>query len=349
MGTIAFGPFTLAPDQNHVEIQFFAIASGSGGPLRYRTRLDGGEPEWTTPSERRSVQYASLAPGRYRFLVEAVGPDGITSSTPAVVTFTILPPVWQRWWFLSLAALLGIGLTYTVHRARVGRLLALERMRARIAADLHDDLGGSLSRIAIQSEVARRDVVDATASAARLQEIGDTARDVVESLADVVWSVDPAEDHLASVERRLRQYAADVLGAAGTRWTFHGAAEFDRIALDPDARRDLWLLLKEGVTNIARHADARVASLHLSLVGRGLHAELRDDGRGFDTSADPAPRGMRSHGLANMRWRAERLGGSLVIDSRPGGGTCIRLAVPLQQRRRMNMRLWPIRRRATIR
>jgi signal transduction histidine kinase/ligand-binding sensor domain-containing protein len=343
LGTSEPPELTLSRDQNHLQIGFFGVAFGTGGPLRYRYRLEGADAEWTGPTTQRVVHFASLAPGSYRFVVEAVNVDGVVSEQPASVRFTVLPPVWQRAWVVSLAMALLVGAAVALHRLRVARIVAVERVRARIAADLHDDIGGTLSRIAIQSEVARRDLAETTGLAAsRLAEIGDTARTVVESLADVVWSVDPVQDDLAAVERRVREYAADVLGPRGVRWTFHGTGHLERFALGPKARRDLLLLLKEGITNIARHAGARVASLHLRVVGGSLHAELRDDGCGFDPLTVEGAGAAQRHGLANMRMRAQQLGSRMTVESAPGAGTRIDVVVPLRLRRRMNMRLWRV-------
>jgi signal transduction histidine kinase len=340
LGSSTLTDLRLEPTQNHLQIAFFGVGFGGGGPLRYRYRLDGIEPGWTGPTDRRLVNYARLASGRYRFVVEAVNADGVVSSRPAVVSFTVLPPIWQRWWFVSVAGLALAAALYALHTYRLAHFLAMERMRARIAADLHDDIGGTLSRIALQSEVARRDSVEpAGAAAQQLADIGDTARSLVDALGDVVWSVDPVQDDLASVERRVREYAADVLGARGVRWTFHGTGRDERVVLDPEARRDLLLLLKEGITNIARHAEARVASLHLRVAGGVLHAELQDDGRGFDAAMLGVPPVTAHRGLHNMRMRAQQLGGGLEIQSSPSRGTRVILRAPLRARRRMSVRL----------
>ena len=153
----------------------------------------------------------------------------------------------------------------------------------RIAADLHDDIGGSLSRISIQSEVACREAAAlGEQPARRLTEIAESARGLVDALGDVVWSVDPRRDDLASVCRRIREYADDVLVGTGVRWTYAASPNLEYVKLDPQARRQLFLLLKEAVTNVARHASARSASLEIELTNRELRAELRDDGRGFD-------------------------------------------------------------------
>ncbi|MBI3758771.1 MAG: hypothetical protein HY269_03350, partial [Deltaproteobacteria bacterium] len=145
----------LEPSQNQIELDFFGLNFALGAPLRYQYKFEGFDRDWSAPSEQRTVA-ANLAPGSYRFLVRAVNANGQVSETPAVVSFTILPPFWQRWWFILLAALAVSGLAYLGHRYHVGRVIEVERVRTRIATDLHDDIGASLSRMAILSEVVKQ-------------------------------------------------------------------------------------------------------------------------------------------------------------------------------------------------
>ncbi|MBI3950058.1 MAG: hypothetical protein HY314_06350 [Acidobacteria bacterium] len=148
----------LAANQNQLQIDFVALSFAPGESLRYQYRLDGADRDWSAPTDQRLVNYANLAPGHYRFLVRAVNADGVANPTPATITFTILRPLWQRWWVLMLAALtLGL-IGYAAYRYRVGQLLRVERVRTRIATDLHDDIGASLSHMAILSEVVKRQI-----------------------------------------------------------------------------------------------------------------------------------------------------------------------------------------------
>jgi len=144
----------LAPSQNEVQIDYFGLSSAIGEVLSYQSQLEGASSSWTVPAPERGVNYAELAPGSYRFLVRAVTADG-RASVPASVTFTIVPPVWQRRWFLVTLVLLTLATGYAVHRHRVGRLLEIERLRTRIASDLHDDVGSTLTQISILSEIVR--------------------------------------------------------------------------------------------------------------------------------------------------------------------------------------------------
>ena len=155
-GAVHVDGLELQPDQNQVVVDFVGLSFLAGESLRYQFKLEGADADWSAPAPQRSVNYAGLAPGSYRFQVRAIGVDGTASATPATVVFSILPPVWRRWWFLTLAALALAAALYTAHRYRVARLLEVAAMRTRIATDLHDDIGANLTKIAILSEVAQR-------------------------------------------------------------------------------------------------------------------------------------------------------------------------------------------------
>src|SRR5262249_42853136 len=138
----------LQASRNNLLIQYTGIDFHDAHQLLYQYELEGVDADWSAPTEQMVINYARLAPGAYRFLVRAVNEDGVTSLQPAVLQFRILPPFWQRWWFI-LASLAATGLlTYALYRYRVARLIELERVRTRIASDLHDDIGANLSLLA---------------------------------------------------------------------------------------------------------------------------------------------------------------------------------------------------------
>lgn len=322
---------TLAPAENQVDVQFFGLTFAMGETLRYQYRLEGAAGGWSEPTREQRVHYSALAPGQYRFLVRAVSAEGMVSAQPASVPFTVLPPLWQRAWFrVLIAGLIALAATLA-YRMRVGQLVEIERVRTRIASDLHDHIGSNLSRVAILSEVVKRQIgAAATEPARHLTEIADSARTLIDVTSDIVWSIDPAHDDLASVIVRVREFASDVLTADGVDWSCEAPLDLDRIPLRPDARRHLLLLLKEGVTNIARHAGATIVRLRIEIEDAQLVAELSDNGRGFLVTDEPPPTARGGHGRQSMRWRAAELGGTLQTISAPGAGTHIRLTVPLR-------------------
>src|SRR5262249_52288508 len=315
----------LSPGQNQIHIDFIGLSFAPGEVLRYQYMLEGSDRDWGPPTEQRSVTYR-LAPGRYKFLVRALNSDDVPSGTPAVITFRILPPMWARWWFLALVAGGLTLIVYRFYRYRVGRLLELERVRIRIATVLTDDIVPSLSRMDILSEVAKRRMEGTEQeSVSILTDIAESARGVTDSMSDIVWAIDPRRDDVRNLVFRIRQFASDLLGTRGIAWTLQAPAEFDRIKLNPQQRRHLFLIFKEAINNSARHADCKSVWLNLSVIHSQIVAEIRDDGRGMAANgSDQHPGDRLGHGLENIKMRAAQLGGNLTIDSSPGGGTCVR-------------------------
>lgn len=313
----------LSAARNNISIEFVALSFQGKDELRYQYKLDGVDKDWNPPGISRSVNYARLAPGSYQFLVRAINQDGTISPAPASFQFRILPPVWQRWWFIALAAL-AIGLVmYFVYRQRLARLLELERVRTRIATDLHDDIGANLSLIAMLSEVSRGELRDGDS---RLREwlttIAATSRDTVDSMSDIVWAVNPKRDHLRDLTRRMRHFADDAFAARNIRFQFD-APDLDRdIRLGADIRREVFLIFKETINNAVRHSACSEAAAKVNITGGFLIVEITDNGKGL-----PALSERDGTGLDSMRARAQRLGGSLHFDS--AKGTRITIKIPL--------------------
>jgi signal transduction histidine kinase len=325
----------LPANENQLQVNFIGLNFTSGNVLRYQYKLEGADTDWSAPGEQREVNYANLAPGRYVFLVRAANSDGTLTAIPAKVAFTILRPIWQRWWFVSLIAIALTFAAYSLYRYRVSRILAFANMRTRIATDLHDDIGSGLSRMAILSEVVKRQLGDngASQSTSLLTEIADSARTLVDAMRDIVWAIDPRRDDLSNVVFRARQFASDLLEPQKIRLDFQVPSELSRVTLDPEQRRQLFLIFKEAFNNVARHARCDSLSFRVVISRNRLEVEIKDDGYGFvphgQTQEEVRPGGL---GLENMRTRAEKLGGQLTIDSSPGNGTRLKLLVPIKKR-----------------
>lgn len=325
LGTASVGPLRLPVSADSLEVAYAGINFVPGQQLLYQYALDS-RGSWSTPAAERRLHLAGLGPGSYRLRLRAVRSDGVTSEV-ATVAFAIPPPVWRRWWFLGILAALVAGGVYSAHRIRVRRLTELQRVRSRIASDLHDELGLSLSRIAILSEVASRKLEDGSARD-ELADIGTTARDLVAASSDMAWSLDPRRDDLPSLLARLRRLAEDVFAGSGVHWSFVAPKAIEPLALGAEQRRHIYLILKEAIHNAARHASASQVRLSVALDDGRLRAELTDDGCGFDTG-DGTGSGVVGHGIGSMTRRAAELGGRLEIHSRPGEGTTLALDVPL--------------------
>lgn len=320
----------LAPQENRIQVDFTSPGTVAGGPLRYQYRLEGVSDDWSAPATGRSVDLANLSAGRYRFQVRATGETGISSQPAAELHFNILSPVWARPWFLALGSGVLLGLLWLGYRTRLRHLLEVERIRTRIAADLHDDIGASLSRIAILSEVVKRgDTLETSESSRFLSEIAESSRELVDSMGEIVWSIDPRRDDLKHLLARIGQFASGALEAKGIRWTMVHPPDPGRVKLSPEQRRGTFLILKEAINNALKHSGGKAIQLRVETAPGKVVAQIRDDGTGIP----PGPAVGEGHavasgrGLANMRARARELGGELTIHS-GADGTTIRLELP---------------------
>jgi signal transduction histidine kinase/ligand-binding sensor domain-containing protein len=340
LGATEIDNLELETGRNHVQIDFTAPAFGLGETLRFQYKLEGASQEWGPLTMLRTVNYASLSPGSYQFVVRAVNGEGVASARPAMASFTILPPVWRRWWFLALAAaILAIPVSLIIRyrherkraeqslqREKEERLRELEEVRSRIAKDLHDDVGSSLTQVSLLTEVARQAMNGASEFAGeQLSIVAKLSRELVDSMSDIVWAVNPQKDRLDDLTHRMRRFASNLFTAQQIDFQFHTPDEDQEVKIGANMRRELFLIFKEGVNNIARHSKCARADLEFRFEGQRLFLKMRDDGRGFDHSQEGT-----GNGLVNMRERAHASGGDISIVSTPGNGTMVSVTIPLK-------------------
>jgi signal transduction histidine kinase/ligand-binding sensor domain-containing protein len=313
-----------------VEYPRHAVAINFSAPQHDRTRAlsfayrIAGEEGWTNAGSEETLVFDRLPSGRGSLELRTVTSDG-RASQPAVMAFEVIPPLWKRTWFLALAALLLVATAVLAHRARVAQMVALERVRTRVATDLHDDLGSSLSRISILSEAAKRK--EALSQAAPiLDEIADSARSLIDALGDTIWSIDPRNDDVRSVVVRAQDFAAALFEAQDTAVDVTVPDPVARIPLRAEQRREIFLILKEALNNTARHAAARRVNIEAGVDAGSLRITVKDDGKGFG-SREPSRDGGR--GVPSMSDRAARAGGRLHIESEPGGGARVSIVLPV--------------------
>jgi hypothetical protein len=229
-GAARVDAFTVQPGERRIEIDFVTPGARGADGLRYQHRLDAVDEEWTT-TDARTVALAGAGPGRYRFLVRSILASGV-ETTPAAVEFIVLAPVWRRGWFIGLVIVGVSALAFAFHRTRVRHAIAVERVRSQIAADLHDGVGASLSRIAILSDVVKQQAERALPGAIpALAAIGDNARAVIDDMSDAVWLIDPRLDDLQHVVARVRALASELFDGQRVACTVEGPADASRIVL----------------------------------------------------------------------------------------------------------------------
>jgi signal transduction histidine kinase len=333
-------PRRIPPGRQRFEIRYTGLSFSAPERVLFKYRLQGLEKQWTEAGTRRVAAYSYLPPGDYVFRVIACNNDGVWNLTGASRAFTVLPHVWQTLWFRSLAgggvaAVVGLAMLWTARRKlrrhieRVERQQAIERERARIAQDIHDDLGASLTRISLLSQTARAELDNPRQAAANLDRIYSTARELTRAMDEIVWAVNPRHDTLDSLASYLGRFAQDFLGTAGLRCRLDVPVRLPAWPLTAEIRHNLFLAFKEALHNVLKHAAAKQVSISLVLSPNAFVVTVEDDGQGFalaEAVAAPEPRG---NGIRNMSRRLTDIGGRCEIESEPGKGTRLSFHVPV--------------------
>lgn len=312
----------LDHDENHCTIRFAGLALSNERTVRYRYRLAGLDTAWSEPVSQRAITYGALHPGDYTFEVLAITPDGLTSTGPALARIRIAYPYYERWWFLALSAgLLGIVL-WQIYRYRVRRVLELERLRTRIAGDLHDDVGTNLSGILVSTQILERRLKSVVPEADKehIHEIGVVAQSTQEMMRDIVWMLNPSHDRFGDLVLKMKDVASGLLG--GRECVFNVPPGEIPETLSIDFKRNVFLIFKETLNNIVRHSSATQVTIDIGRRGGSFVMSIRDNGRGFNPSVPGS-----GSGLASMYRRASQLDGLLTVRSTPGKGTTVILEV----------------------
>lgn len=313
------GSAELGSEQHSLSFEYVGLSFIDETAVRYRYMLEGLDGDWSPPTDRRYVNYAHLPHGQYTFKVAARAGNGAWSRTPAMFSFSIATPYWARPWFAAVVAALLLALVLGMHRMRVRRVLEMERVRRRIAADLHDDIGSTLSSIAIFSRLAAQELQsNPPGTASLLERIGTSSQAIMESLDDIVWMIRPGNDSLSVITARIREYATPLCEARNIQFTLSMSPEFGDLRMSLEDRRQLFLIVKEAINNVVKHASCTRAEVAITVSKKELTLSIRDNGQGFDSNGL-----QRGNGLANMRERAAAMGGHLSVESRDGTGTVI--------------------------
>lgn len=314
----------LLPEQNNFTISFASLDFRNRDKYVYYYRMVGFDREWIR-AEYMSSTYTSLPPGHYVFEVKAESLDGISSRKVTSLSIHVVPPFWRTWWFGStLLVILGM-IAFTMHRLRLNRFFAVETIRNRVARDLHDDMGSTLSTINILSSMAKAKLnTDTMKTGEYINKISDNSQRMMEAMDDIVWAIKPSNDSMHKIVARMREFATNVFEAKEIDLSFTVAEEVNEVKLDMEARRDFFLVFKEAVNNAAKYSKCSKAEVEICVVKKQLLFHVKDNGIGFDVkSADGG------NGLGNMQKRADALRGKLSIQSETGKGTTVLLNVPL--------------------
>ncbi len=312
----------LSYKQNVFAFTFTALSYIHPEKNKFAYKLDGFDKDWTyTDATKRFADYTNLDAGEYIFRVKASNNDGIWNEEGASIKLIITPPYWQTWWFIMLCFIAAGMILYAIYYNRMQKVRDISRIRNKIASDLHDDLGATLSSISILSELVNQQVKDQSPQASSLLEkIGSSSRQMIESVNDMVWSINPQNDSFENIIKRMRTFASEILNAKDIVFHFDFDKNLVQSKLKMDMRRNFYLIFKEAVNNVAKYSGATNAFVMIWNHDTNLKMTIRDDGNGFEMDTLNG-----GNGLINMQQRAAIMKARFNLESIPGKGTTIEL------------------------
>jgi signal transduction histidine kinase/ligand-binding sensor domain-containing protein len=324
----------LPPGHRRLDFEFSALSFTAPENIQFRYRLENYDDNWRETA-LRVANYSRLPAGNYVFRVLARTTEGEWTKTGAVLSVAVDPFFWQTWWFkgsvlTSFTLCVIAAVRYVSFRRLHQRLALLEQQaalhkeRARIAKDIHDDLGANLTQIALLGELAQQDRGEPEKAGERMTRISGTARNAIKSLDEIVWAVNPRNDTLAHLIDYAGQFALDYLRVAGIRCRLDFPEQAPPHELSTDLRHNLFLVIKEALNNIVKHSHASEAWLRAHITPEQLTVVIEDNGAGFEG----APNDAQADGLRNMRQRMADIGGECRIESHVQQGTSVILHLP---------------------
>ena len=316
---------TIRPGERSIVIEFSAMNFSQSKKNMFGFWLEGYDSTWRYTNER-VLSLMNLEAGTHKLHVKASNNDGVWSNE-SVYTIKVNPYFQHTIWFKLLLATLAIMLFLVFMFYRKQQRKRLERIRNRIATDLHDDMGSTLSSIRIFSDVAKKQIEEVKPETVQLLDrISNNATSLSENMQDIIWTIRSDNDTLEDLVSRMREFGLRVCDAKHIRFNTIVSQSFKASKLSLEQRRNLYLIFREALNNAVKYAECTQIGLILNLKGRFLKMELNDNGKGFDM--DKIKRG---NGLNNLEKRATEIGGQITFKSEPGKGTCINLMVVLKK------------------
>jgi len=324
----------LGYNQNSIKFEFASIDYSNPSNNHYQYFLSSYNDDWVQNGTENSVQFSNLPPGDYTFRVKGTNSDGVWSDQTASLSFTINPPFWQTWWFITAMLLAIIIISLLIHKlivnSKVKRAIEIEkikeeeseRIRKKTSVDFHDELGHRLTRISLLTELIRKKLgFTFTDIQELLYQISENSNRLYDDTKDFIWSIDPHRDTFYDLMIRLKDFGDDIFTHTQIDFNVDGITdELNNMSFNMDLKRHLTMIFKEGLNNSLRYSKSNKVILSSALRADEFEIILEDNGIGFETDDS-----YKGNGLKNMKKRAETLNADFVIVSEPGKGTRISL------------------------
>ncbi|MDZ7625549.1 MAG: two-component regulator propeller domain-containing protein [Ignavibacteriaceae bacterium] len=349
---------SLSYNQNDFSFQFTSLDYNAPEMNQYAYHMEGFDQDWIYSGKRRFVTYTNLDPGEYVFEVKATNSDGMWSNQTAKIFIIINPPFWATWWAYIIYAMAFIGGLAFIRATELSRRrkkeeerlrreredarlreaelkaknieqekeIEKQKIRNRIAQDLHDEIGSNLSSISLMSELIQKDENTNPETSEKLKRIHKVAKGSTQSIRDIVWLTNPSSDSLKDLISKMKEVADNTLGKFNL--SFDYPKDLPDINLLPETKRNIFFIYKEALNNIVKHAEAKRVEIRFEIEPQTIFLSIRDDGKGFSTTGS-----FGGNGLKNIRSRAKEINADLKFESRPGSGTILELSANITQTR----------------
>ena len=311
---------TLSPTEKSIAISFALPAGQRPGGSRFRYRLEGFNEDWVPLVNEQTVRFNNLGSGSYVLRIQGAGANGNFGLRETQLTINVRQYLIEKLWFQATLALTFAGLLFYIVMGRLRERLRNERLRTQLSADIHDEVSGLLAGITLQAELLQNRTQDEVLKE-RLSRVGEAGRTAMSKMSDVIWSIDSRRDTIGNLLQRMQEHADEVLLPLDIRYDFQASGFDEKRRIPGNIRQDIYFIFKEAVNNIARHSTATRVQIELENSAQFFELFIQDNGqpRTGETSV------KTGQGRDNLRMRAGRLRGELVVDDREGYALTLRM------------------------
>lgn len=328
--TVLSGPLryqksiTLPYEKNMFTIEFAALEYSPNDKKRYKYFLKGFTENWIDNETKNEVTFTHLSPGEYTFYVKGCNGDGVWNEKGTSLKIIITPPWWATWWARGAFVLILGFAAYGIYKYRLNEALKVAKMRDRIARDLHDEIGSTLSSISLFGESAKMMLPKESQVNAVLTKINESTSGMMESMNDIVWAINTRNDKFYNLINRIRDFSVRMMESRDGKVHFDLDDTMDEFKLDMEQRKNLYLILKEGVNNAAKYSNCKNLYIGVKYISNKLDVTIEDDGKGFKLNET-----KEGNGLINIKNRVSYLGGELIVESIVEKGTILKFSIPI--------------------
>jgi len=298
----------------------------------FKYKLEGFDKDWIEAGTKNEATYTNLNPGSYTFKVLGCNSSNVWSTQPTELKIVILSPWWGTWWFRSLMVIVLAGILYGFYRYRLNKALELERVRNRIAQDLHDEMGSTLSSISLYSAAIQKNANGISKQNHNiLSKITQSTTKMMESMNDMVWTIKADNDSFEHVVNRMRAFAVNMTEAKDIALHFDADVRTHKLQLNMEQRKNIYLIFKETINNAVKYSGCENIYVDISQTDHKLEVRIKDDGVGFELETVTQNNlQLGGNGLRGMKLRAKHIQADLYIHSSEGHGSEVVFSMPIK-------------------